>query len=67
MKQNGHVVFVIGSVEARNIDQGIAQAISKVLRIQRRPPVIGQVYELPIVVGVLYILRVRSAAGVDVR
>lgn len=47
VEQHRHVILVIRSIEARNVDQGAAQAIPKVLCIQRWLPVITQVDCLP--------------------
>ena len=54
MEQHRHVILVVGSIEARNVDQGAAQAVAKVLCVQRRLPVIRQVYCLPSAVCSLY-------------
>ncbi len=54
MEQYRHIILVIRSVEARDVDQGAAQAIPEVLCIQRWLPIITQVYGLPGVVCGLY-------------
>ena len=54
MEQYRHVILVVGSVEARDVDQGAAQAIPEVLSIQRWLPIITQVYGLPGVICSLY-------------
>lgn len=54
MEQHRHIILVVRSIEARNVDQGAAQAIAKVLSIQRRLPVITQVYCLPVGICSLY-------------
>ena len=54
VEQHRHVILVVRSIEARNIDQGAAQAIAEVLCIQRWLPVITQIYCLPSAVCSLY-------------
>ena len=54
MEQHGHVVLVIRSIKARDVDQGAAQAVSKILCIKCWLPVITKVDCLPGAVRVLY-------------
>ena len=54
MEQHRHIVLVVRSIEARNVDQGAAQAIPEILCIQCWLPVIAEVYRLSCAVGSLY-------------
>lgn len=63
MEQNGHVVFVISSIEAGDIDEGTAQAITKILSIECWFPVVGQIHRLPVLGGILHILLFCSEGG----
>ena len=54
MEQHRHIILVVCSIEARNVDQGAAQAIAEVLCVERWLSVITQPYCLPGAVCSLY-------------
>ena len=43
MEEHGHIVPVVGGIEASDIDGTISQAVSEIAGVQRRPAVICQV------------------------
>ena len=57
MKEHGHVIFIVGRVKAGDIDQGVAQAIPKVLRVQRRLPIVQEIHRFTIFRCRFHILR----------
>ena len=60
VEQHGHVVGIVSGIETRDVDQGVAQTISKVLGIQRRFPIVGQVDDIPRIIRGLYDFGVGS-------
>jgi hypothetical protein len=57
MEQYGHVVFVVGCVEPRNVDERVTHAVSEISCVQSRPSVVCQPYGLAVIVCILDILR----------
>lgn len=57
MEQYGHIVFVVGCVESRDVDERVTHTVSEVLCVQSRPSVVCQPNDLAIIVCILNILR----------
>lgn len=67
VKQNGHVVLVVGGVESRNIDERAAETITKVLSIECWLSVIGKGDWFAQSICALYIFGIPSPGAVDER
>lgn len=52
MEEDGHVVFIIGGIEARDIDERVAHTVTIILGVQRRSTVIVKPYSA-IIPGIL--------------
>jgi len=61
MEQYGHIVFVVGRIESRNVDERVTHAVSEILCVQSRPSVVCQPDDLAIIVRILNILRLLIA------
>ena len=58
VESDSHVILVVGGIESGDVDNGAAQAISKVLSVQCGLPIISQIDSRAIS------LRVRHISGV---
>lgn len=46
MEEHGHVVLIVGGIEAGDVDQAVAQAVAEVAGVQGGLPVVLQVDRL---------------------
>lgn len=65
MEKNRHIILIVSGIETRDVDQRTAQAIPKILSVERGLPIIEEGHRLPVIrsdLNVLVLGRERRLA-----